>query len=276
MPRRDGDGAWQVLSPDVSAGAARHHDAGDERLLAQVRCQTPGETDPGAADVVKPREGRVDPLENGTGGRRRTEFAPRPRASGAGVAGLRRAVGDDLRSMPVSQLLRSLLAERRGAAPLARRPRRPRVRAVPSAPGDERGESSPFRSRGRSPRASARRAPRSGCRATTCCSVSRRCRPSATERRTPPPIPADGNGSPWRWSGASGWTIERGEGNLIEVNRAHYPLAVGTDRIGVSLVPGGEPSSESLSSFFCTEVAIASTGSSGFRARRQEGAHRTR
>jgi diguanylate cyclase (GGDEF)-like protein/putative nucleotidyltransferase with HDIG domain len=291
---RDGDGAWQVLSPDVSLVLLDIMMPGQNgpEILRRMRLDpmladipvifVTGRTDAatriqclamGAVGfVVKPFHAKdvlsqvsqaldrtavdevsdgddVDPLEAAL----ETELAP---TSGLG--------GDlspsDLDSMPVSQLLRSLLAERRGT-------RR-------SLASHRRLVSALFRlhqamSEGENPRALAQSVvglAQKALRATR----AEIWLPSddALQRFAALPgerddgaaaavvIPLDGvepAAQVWRdWL-----TVERGEGTTeIDV---HYPLTVGTDRIGVMSLwfPAANRPSESLSSFFCAEVALA-------------------
>ena len=294
---RDGDSAWQVLSPDVSLVLLDIMMPGQNgpEILRRMRLDpmladipvifVTGRTDAatriqclamGAVGfVVKPfhakdvlaqvrqalerteaadevaEEDEVDPLEAAL----ETEFAPAQPGLGAAELSV-----SDLESMPVAQLLRSLLAERRGT-------RR-------SLASHRRLVSALFRlhqamSEGESPRALAQSvvglAPKA-LRATRAeiwvpsDDVLQRLAAIPAERDGTPDaaatIPADGNEAAamvWReWL-----TIERGEGTS-EIE-AHYPLAVGTDRIGVMSLwfPAANRPSESLSSFFCAEVAIA-------------------
>ena len=293
---RDGDSAWQVLSPDVSLVLLDIMMPGQNgpEILRRMRLDpmladipvifVTGRTDAatriqclamGAVGfVVKPFHAKdvlgqvrqalertkaaddvsededVDPLEAAL----ETEFAP---TSGPGGGELSVT---DLESMPVSQLLRSLLAERRGT-------RR-------SLASHRRLVSALFRlhqamSEGESPLALAQsvvglapkalRATRAELWVPNDGALQRLAAVPADRDGTPDAavtIPLDGNEAAsmvWReWL-----TIERGEGTSeIDV---HYPLTVGTDRIGVMSLwfPASNRPSESLSSFFCAEVAIA-------------------
>ena len=296
---RDGESAWQVLSPDVSLVLLDIMMPGQNgpEILRRMRLDpmladipvifVTGRTDAatriqclamGAVGfVVKPfhakdvlsqvrqalertesadevaEEDEVDPLEAAL----ETEFAPT--SAGAGNGGAELSV-TDLESMPVSQLLRSLLAERRGT-------RR-------SLASHRRLVSALFRlhqamSEGESPRALAQsivgltpkalRATRAEIWVPSDGVLQRLAALPADREGTgdaAATLPLDGDDAPaqvWRdWL-----TVERGEGTSeIDV---HYPLTVGTDRIGVMSLrfPAANRPSESLSSFFCAEAALA-------------------
>jgi len=296
---RDGDSAWQVLSPDVSLVLLDIMMPGQNgpEILRRMRLDplladipvifVTGRTDAatriqclamGAVGfVVKPfhaedvlsqvhqalertesadavsEEDDVDPLEAAL----ESELAPTTAGGGSGGSEISVA---DLESMPVAQLLRSLLAERRGT-------RR-------SLTSHRRLVSALFRlhqamSEGESPRALAQSVvgltPKA-LRATRAeiwvphddglqrLAVAPAERDGALEAAVT--MPLDGNqpaAQAWRdWL-----TVERGEGtNEIDV---HYPLTVGTERIGIMSLwfPAANRPSESLSSFFCAEAALA-------------------
>lgn len=294
---RDGDGAWQVLSPDVSLVLLDIMMPGQNgpEILRRMRLDpmladipvifVTGRTDAatriqclamGAVGfVVKPfhakdvltqvrqalerteaadevsEEDEVDPLEAAL----ETEFAPA--SPGLGTAELSVS---DLESMPVAQLLRSLLAERRGTRRSLASHRRLVSALFRLHQAMSEGESSRALAQsvvGLAPKAL--RATRAEIWVPSDDVLQRLSAVPAERDGTPDAaatIPADGNEAAamvWReWL-----TIERGEGTSeIEV---HYPLAVGTDRIGVMSLwfPAANRPSESLSSFFCAEVAIA-------------------
>lgn len=292
---RDGDGAWQVLSPDVSLVLLDIMMPGQNgpEILRRMRLDpmladipvifVTGRTDAatriqclamGAVGfVVKPfhakdvlsqvrqalerteadegaDEDEIDPLEAAL----ETEFAP----ASHGVAHGELSVAD-LESMPVTQLLRSLLAERRGT-------RR-------SLASHRRLVSALFRlhqamSEGESPLALAQSVvglAQKALRATR----AEIWTPSDTGLLRLAAVPAERDATgvaltiqlDGKEPAAQVWrdwlTVERGEGTSeIDV---HYPLTVGTDRIGVMSLwfPASNRPSESLSSFFCAEVALA-------------------
>ncbi|MBY0274982.1 diguanylate cyclase [Candidatus Binatia bacterium] len=310
---RDGDSAWQVLSPDVSLVLLDIMMPGQNgpEILRRMRLDpmladipvifVTGRTDAatriqclamGAVGfVVKPfhakdvlsqvrqalerteaadavtDEDEVDPLEAAL----ETEFAP----ASPGLAHGEVSVAD-LESMPVAQLLRSLLAERRGT-------RR-------SLASHRRLVSALFRlhqamSEGDSPRALAQsvvglaqkalRATRAEIWTPSDAGLLRLAAlpadrdaadvAGATSAASTASVPSTASAMIIALDGkepaAQVWrdwlTVERGEGTSeIDV---HYPLTVGTDRIGVMSLwfPAANRPSESLSSFFCAEVALA-------------------
>lgn len=292
---RDGESAWQVLSPDVSLVLLDIMMPGQNgpEILRRMRLDpmladipvifVTGRTDAatriqclamGAVGfVVKPFHAKdvlsqvrqalertvvdevsdddeTDPLEAAL----EAEFAP---ASGLGGE----LTVTDLESMPVSQLLRSLLAERRGT-------RR-------SLASHRRLVSALFRlhqamSEGESPRELAQSVvglAQKALRATSAgiwvpldgVLVRLAALPGDHEEAPsdkPVTIPLEGNepaAQVWRdWL-----TVERASSDgEIE---SYFPLTVGTERIGLmslTFAAGSRPS-ESLSSFFCAEVALA-------------------
>ena len=292
---RDGESAWQVLSPDVSLVLLDIMMPGQNgpEILRRMR-QDPMLADipvifvTGRSDaatriqclamgavgfVVKPFHAKdvlaqvrqalerrpeldepfdddaTDPLETAL----ETEFAPSSGLSGELTV-------SDLESMPVSQLLRSLLAERRGT-------RR-------SLASHRRLVSALFRlhqamSEGESPHELAR-------------SVVVLAQKALRATRAEIWVPSVGGLVRLAALGA-----ERASGDALEVSIAldgpepaaqvwrdwlpieresregeteiNFPLTVGTERIGIMLLafPAASRPSESLSSFFCAEVALA-------------------
>jgi diguanylate cyclase (GGDEF)-like protein/putative nucleotidyltransferase with HDIG domain len=292
---RDGESAWQVLSPDVSLVLLDIMMPGQNgpEILRRMR-QDPmladipvifvtGRTDAatriqclamGAVGfVVKPFHAKdvlaqvrqalerspaldetgdddaTDPLEVAL----ETEFAPSSGLSGELTVA-------DLESMPVSQLLRSLLAERRGT-------RR-------SLASHRRLVSALFRlhqamSEGESPHELARsvvvlaqkalRATRAEIWVPSGGGLVRLAALGGERASDDAPDVAIALDGPepaaqvWRdWL-----TIER-ESREGEIE-IHFPLTVGTERIGIMSLafPAASRPSESLSSFFCAEVALA-------------------
>jgi len=292
---RDGESAWLVLSPDVSLVLLDIMMPGQNgpEILRRMRLDpmladipvifVTGRTDAatriqclamGAVGfVVKPFHAKdvlsqvrqalertvvddgadddeTDPLEAAL----EAEFAP---ASGLGGE----LTVTDLESMPVSQLLRSLLAERRGT-------RR-------SLASHRRIVSALFRlhqamSEGESPRELAQsvvglaqkalRATRAAIWVPQDGALARLAALPGDHEPAPHDAPAsialDG-GDPAAQVWRDWLTVERASSDgEIEI---HFPLTVGTERIGVMSLtfPAGSRPSESLSSFFCAEVALA-------------------
>ena len=292
---RDGEAAWQVLSPDVSlvlldimmpgqngpeilrrmrldpmlADIPVIFVTGRSDAATRIQCLAMG----AVGFVIKPFQARdvlqqvsqalerpdfdessdedqADPLEAAL----ETEFAPASGLSGELTA-------RDLETMPVSQLLRSLLAERRGTRRSLASHRRLVSALFRLHQAMSEGESP--RDLGQSIVVLAQKALRATCAEVWVPGEGALVRlaavPSGRDAGvagTAVSIAADGPEPPaqvWRdWL-----TIERaGANDTIEV---HYPLTVGTGRIGVMTLcfTAAHRPSESLSSFFCAEVALA-------------------
>jgi diguanylate cyclase (GGDEF)-like protein/putative nucleotidyltransferase with HDIG domain len=292
---RDGESAWQVLSPDVSlvlldimmpgqngpeilrrmrldpmlADIPVIFVTGRSDAATRIQCLAMG----AVGFVVKPflakdvlsqvkqalertvvdeggDEDQTDPLEAAL----EAEFAPSSGLSGELTV-------TDLESMPVSQLLRSLLAERRGTRRSLASHRRLVSALFRLHQAMSEGESP--RELGQSVVGLAQKA----LRATRAeiwvphdgALVRLAALPGDRERaadETPVVIALDGNepaAQVWRdWL-----TVERA--SSAGETEIHFPLTVGTERIGLmslSFAAASRPS-ESLSSFFCAEVALA-------------------
>jgi len=292
---RDGESAWQVLSPDVSLVLLDIMMPGQNgpEILRRMRLDpmladipvifVTGRTDAatriqclamGAVGfVVKPFQARdvlsqvrqglerpefdeiadenqADPLEAAL----ETEFAPASGLNGELTV-------SDLESMPVSQLLRSLLAERRGT----RRSLASHRRLVSALfrLHQAMGEGESPRELANSVVALAQKAlraisaelwvPSDGGLVRLAALPGERETDGSPERPTVALDGAEPAAQVWRdWL-----TVERAPGDgEIEIN---FPLTVGTERIGVMTLCFAAASrpSESLSSFFCAEVALA-------------------
>lgn len=290
---RDGDSAWQVLSPDVSlvlldimmpgqngpeilrrmrldpmlANIPVIFVTGRSDAATRIQCLAMG----AVGFVVKPfhardvlnqvrvalerpdlddvaDEDQADPLEAAL----EVEFAPGS-TPGADLS------PSELEDMPVSQLLKSLLAERRST-------RR-------SLASHRRLVSSLFRlhqamSEGESPRElgqsivtlaqKALRATRAELRIAEGGALVRSAAlPAAPPAAAGAAVALDGPEAPARaWRDWLTIESEPGRSGELEI---HFPLTVGTDRIGVlslCFATENRPSA-SLSGFFCAEVAIA-------------------
>lgn len=292
---RDGESAWQVLSPDVSlvlldimmpgqngpeilrrmrldpmlADIPVIFVTGRSDAATRIQCLAMG----AVGFVVKPfqakdvlsqvrqalertevdevaDEDETDPLEAAL----EAEFAPASGLSGELTV-------TDLESMPVSQLLRSLLAERRGT-------RR-------SLASHRRLVSALFRlhqamSEGESPRELAQSVvglAQKALRATSAAiwvpqdGALVRLAALPGNREEAPAAATDAIALAGDEPEAQVWrdwlTVERASSD--GETEIHFPLTVGTERIGLmslTFAAGSRPS-ESLSSFFCAEVALA-------------------
>jgi diguanylate cyclase (GGDEF)-like protein/putative nucleotidyltransferase with HDIG domain len=292
---RDGESAWQVLSPDVAlvlldimmpgqngpeilrrmrldpmlADIPVIFVTGRSDAATRIQCLAMG----AAGFVVKPFHARdvlsqvrlalerpdmdeasddetADPLEAAL----ETEFAP--------ASGLRSELTpSDLENMPVSQLLRSLLAERRSTRRSLASHRRlvSALFRLHQAMSEGQGP----RELGQSIVVLAQKAlratyaelwvPEDDALVRLASLSSTHAHPSEMRGARDVPEPAS---RAWReWLTIEADPAECGEGQL----EMHFPLTVGTERIGVlSLCFAAESRpSASLSGFFCAEVALA-------------------
>ncbi|MEW6271102.1 MAG: diguanylate cyclase [Thermodesulfobacteriota bacterium] len=293
---RDGDSAWQVLSPDVSlvlldimmpgqngpeilrrmrldpmlADIPVIFVTGRSDAATRIQCLAMG----AAGFVVKPFHARdvlsqvrlalerpetdaaddddaTDPLETAL----EAEFAP-----AAGLSG--ELTPSDLESMPVSQLLRSLLAERRATRRSLASHRRLVSALFRLHQAMSEGESP--RELGQSIVALAQKALRATCAELWVPEDASLVRLAALpalhggEAAGAAPVIAPDGAEPPARAWRDWLTIESDSGDGGEID-LHFPLTVGTDRIGVlsmCFAASNRPS-ESLAGFFCAEVALA-------------------